>query len=658
MKSIVTRADLQALSVLPSITGPESLPISFLYGDTPVHGLPASFRTEVKTHTPSSRPSVTTFTGCDENGLRITVELTRFLDYPALSLVAFFTNTSSADTPILSNIKIFDSAVALPKAAFIHSNGDTLREDGYELWRDPLTKPFTLAPADGTSCNGAFPYFTLQGKDMGLHVAVGWPAVWQADLAPKKNGLTLSVGQKRCHMSLRPGETIRTPRVDLIAYTGSEERGVNLYRRWYIDHILPREDGQPLPPKCCMHVFGAEGKPEFTGASEENQLRGLNAYLQNGVRPDIWWIDAGWYPCNYEWPRIGTWQVDADRFPNGLRPIGEACAENDMRFLLWFEPERVRPGTELALEHPDWLLTLVKEDGSTAENMLLDLGNPAACDFIIDRVDSILKASGVTIYRQDFNFDPLPIWIRHEAPDRIGAIENHHVQGYLRYWDSLLARNPGLLIDSCASGGRRNDIETMRRAVPLHYTDVGYGHHPIKQKQHALMFRYIPYFRAHNMSWDDPATGEYASSGKPQDRFSYYCAMAPALTDMLEWDAPEADFALAREMQPIWRKAASMMLTCDHYALTECRKSRADYYAVQFHDPDDHHGFVELIRNNACAEPTFCLRMRALDPTATYILTHAETGAQLRLPGEALLTGVDFALPPRSGAIYFYQRTC
>jgi alpha-galactosidase len=36
--------------------------------------------------------------------------------------------------------------------------------------------------------------------------------------------------------------------------------------------------------------------------------------------------------------------------------------------------------------------------------------------------------------------------------------------------------NPQLRIDSCASGGRRNDLETMRRAVPLwrsDYAEVG-----------------------------------------------------------------------------------------------------------------------------------------------------------------------------------------
>ncbi len=35
----------------------------------------------------------------------------------------------------------------------------------------------------------------------------------------------------------------------------------------------------------------------------------------------------------------------------------------------------------------------------------------------------------------------------------------------------MLRRHPHLLIDNCASGGRRIDLETMSRSVPLWRTD-------------------------------------------------------------------------------------------------------------------------------------------------------------------------------------------
>ncbi len=115
---------------------------------------------------------------------------------------------------------------------------------------------------------------------------------------------------------------------------------------------------------------------------------------------------------------------------------------------------------------------------------LLDLGNPAAQKWLTDHVDKTITEQGIDLYRQDFNFDPLGYWRGNDAPDRQGITENLHVQGYLAYWDELRRRHPKLLLDSCASGGRRNDLETLRRSVPLHKTDYKYSDQPAKQAFH------------------------------------------------------------------------------------------------------------------------------------------------------------------------------
>ena len=157
--------------------------------------------------------------------------------------------------------------------------------------------------------------------------------------------------------------------------------------------------------------------------------------------------------------------------------------------LVWFEPERVAPHTWLSTHHPEWLWSPPGADKGFAQwSSLLNLGNPECRTWLTDHYCALIQDNGVKIYRQDFNFPPLAYWRENEPEDRQGINENLHVQGYLQFWDDLLARNPGLWIDSCASGGRRNDLETMRRSVPLHYTDYGYGIHPVKLAfQHTCM---------------------------------------------------------------------------------------------------------------------------------------------------------------------------
>ena len=70
-------------------------------------------------------------------------------------------------------------------------------------------------------------------------------------------------------------------------------------------------------------------------------------------------------------------------------------------------------------------------------------------------------------------------------------------------------------------------------AVPLHYTDVGYGVHPEKQQQYRIMHEWIPYFRSLCMNWDKPGGtyGQWAMPDDPSyfDRFASYASLAPAI---------------------------------------------------------------------------------------------------------------------------------
>lgn len=613
------------------------VPLSFYYGDQLIRGIPRDF---------TVRTEGTDIFAVNADGLEIHAQYTQYEDFPAAEWLVSFTNRGTNPTPIISDIRL-EGTLPLCGQALCHGNGDTHEMGCYRWFEDPLDSTIRLSPTDGTSCKGASPYMCIVGRDWSVNLAIGWSSKWVATFKPADDCVHISVGQARCHMRIYPGETIRTPRLTLVAYRGDDTRGGNMWRRWYLKYILPR-----TKPLCCMHNYNQGGHPEWTGADEKGQLAAFDRYLEKGIHPDVWWVDAGWYPCDYNWRALGDWRPDPIRFPNGLAPIGKKCAENGIDFLLWFEPERAIEGSPFALEHPEWMLRTRIDTERQPGNLLVDLGNPECCDYIIDTVDRLLKDSGATIYRQDFNFDPYPRWEAYEAPDRVGAMENLHIQGYYRFWDTLLQRNPGLLIDSCASGGRRNDLETMRRSVPLHYTDVGYGIHPTKQIQHRWMFRWIPYFRAHVWSWDDPVTGAYSKNTRRNDEYAFYCALAPAITDLLHYDADEELYDLSKKMQPIWRKAAELMLCCDYYPLTECRESREDFYAMAFYNEDTGKGFLNVVSNNLNPETEFTAVLDMLDSKKTYTLTEAESGTVRQFSG-AELAAFKVTLTPRSGVVYF-----
>ena len=639
---------------------PAQLPFSFSYAGKKINGIPEEWHPLVSTRRIDANIDETVYTGTDaETGLTIRVELLEYHDFPVLEWVVYFSNTGTTPTPLLRDIMGIDCAFAGEAPVLTHCNGDFYSAEGYTPEDTPLPPgtALTFAPSGGRPCDGAFPYYRLQYAGCGLTLAIGWPAQWAATFTGVATGVAVQAGQQLTHLRLQPGEQIRTPRISVLCWTGDATRGINLWRRWYLAHILPRPDGQPLAP--ALAVSGTDAGEEFTAATEENQLRYQRKFWQLDVDFDVWWIDAGWYPCKDDqgerrWWHTGTWLPDPERFPRGLRAISEQAKEQQARLLLWFEPERVTKGSQFFLEHAEWLLCGNEEDF----NALLNLGNPACRQWLTDYVCALIQQNGIGVYRQDFNFPPLPYWRDNEPEDRQGMNENLHVQGYLQYWDELLARNPGLWIDSCASGGRRNDLETMRRSVPLHYTDYGYGEHPVKLAFHHMLYAWIPYFKEVTLSWDMKQADEDGRYDKDNDSFSFHCGMAAMLATSFDIHRDDYDYALIRKMIGIWRQAAPLLLHGDYYPLTPFSKSNEQWLAWQFDTPEGGKGFLQGIRHTACPEETFTAHLQGLQPEANYLFENPETGEQFQCSGaEVMQQGITLALPRRNGVIWFYQRT-
>ena len=630
------------------------LPISFTLDGQVVRGIPESWQTSVDRRRIDANIIETVFEGADlRSGLKVRVECAEYLDYPVIEWVAWLTNAGQSPTPIIGDLQALDATFEGTAPVLTHCNGDYYSVDGYTPTPTPMRPGETLAfaPNGGRACDGAFPYYRVAFEGHGLSIAIGWPAQWAARFEGRQDGIAIRAGQEKTHLRLMPGERIRTPRMTVMAWSGDETRAVNVWRRWYLAHILPRPNGQPMRP--LLACAATDEGEEFTAATEENQIRFIDKFRQKGIRPDVWWIDAGWYPCYNEqherrWWITGTWKPDPERFPNGMKPISDHAAQGGADLLMWFEPERVRPGTALDVEHDGWLLRNPDND-----NSLLNLGNPEARQWLTDHVCKLIQDNGIKIYRQDHNFPPLDHWRKNEAEDRQGINENLHVQGYLQFWDDLLARNPGLWIDSCASGGRRNDLETMRRSVPLHYTDYGYGDHPIKLAFHRTLFEWIPYFKECTLSWDQAGIERFDHD---VDSYSFHCGMAAMMFATLDIRRDDYDFATACKMIDVWRNAVDLMLYGDYYEHTPFHKDAAQWVVWQFDQPETGHGLVQGIRLPAAPDETMTVKLKGLDPAGCYEFANAETGERREVAGDVLLgEGFTLALPPRNGVIWFYR---
>jgi alpha-galactosidase len=310
----------------------------------------------------------------------------------------------------------------------------------------------------------------------------------------------------------------------------------------------------------------------------------------------------------------GTWEPDPKRYPKGVRQVFDHAHKLNMQTVLWHEPERVTAGTWLWEKHPQWLL------GADANTRLLNLGNPEALRWAVDYFDRHITEQGVDLYRQDFNMDPLGCWRAGESEDRQGLNEIKDVTGYLAFWDGLRRRHPGMLIDSCASGGRRNDLETMRRAVPLLVSD--YRFEPVGTQGHNYgISSWIPF----HGTGVGPST-PYVMRSHFRPCYAYGGANV---------DRP-FDYEMCIRMATEWRQIADDLLG-DYYPLTSYTLAADAWMAWQYDQPEKGRGVVQAFRHSASPYESARFKLRGLDPAATYELRNFDIVGTTTFPGHELM---------------------
>ena len=611
-----------------------NLPFAFVYAGQPSDGLLAAWPIRTDSTRLDAGRTRHTLTWTDpRTGLEVRCLAVAYSDFPVVEWTVTFRNTGRQDTPILENVQGLDARLGRTSDGEVvlrFPKGDTCRPDLYEPQEVTLAphSQTRFAPAGGRPTNGAFPYYNLQTAGGGLIFAVGWPGQWATTFTRDgEPGLRITAGQELTHLVLRPGEQVRTPLIALLFWEGTAAlRAQNLWRRWMWAHNVPRTADGNLPP-AILHGNTSGQFHEMTRANEQNQTQFIDRYREERIGITFWWMDAGWYPCEGHWPRTGTWEPDPERFPNGLRAISEHARARGVKTLVWFEPERVADGTWLAENHPEWLL-----------GPLLNLGNPDAGRWLTDHVDRVIRRQSIDLYRQDFNMDPLGCWRGADEPDRRGMTENLHVQGYLAYWDELRRRHPNLIIDSCASGGRRNDLETMRRAVALHPTDYNYGDLPVKQAFHFSLLQWLPYFGSNTVPVNTVTAYAFRSGH--------------AMSVVLGYDLrrKDLDYARLRRLAREWRQIVPYYRG-DFYPLTPYSRDERHWIAWQFHRPETDDGLVQAFRRADSDEAAAALRLHALRADAVYAVTDLDAGTPKPMTGNDLMQhGLPVEIAHKPGA--------
>jgi alpha-galactosidase len=288
--------------------------------------------------------------------------------------------------------------------------------------------------------------------------ALGWSGSWQINIEQNwQNRVRVTGGYTPFDFAyhLAPGESLDTPKF----YGGYSSSGIGgasrLLHRFETDTIVP----QPHRVRPVLY-----NSWEATGfdVNEAGQETLAEKAASLGVERFV--MDDGWFgERKDDHAGLGDWDVNPQKFPQGLKPLIDKVHTLGMDFGLWVEPEMVNPDSELYRKHPDWVLNFAGRPQTEGRHQLvLNLARPDVRASVYGFLDKLLTESDIAFLKWDYNRN----W---SEPGWPAAPLEEQKEVYVKYVENLYGilaelrqKHPRVEIESCSGGGARVDAGILR----------------------------------------------------------------------------------------------------------------------------------------------------------------------------------------------------
>ena len=659
------------------LADPAEFPFAFTYDGVRTEGFPRE-RFELVSRRDGEGDGTKTAELCfrRDDALVVTLRCTHYPLYGATDWIVWFENRGNRESGVLTApeavLRFKGNYPALKGILGDHTN-----------WYRPYALDVAALPRHFESNSGRathvnFPYFNLEYGDGGVMLAIGWAGTWHADFRydAERGETEFRAGAvNRLRTRLKPGERIRTALFACVPYLVRDENfATNYWRSWFVRHNLPPADGTGarLEPfsTCCL--AGDTGLPNSDGSISERWYTwrpSLEKMFAEDVKADFRWFDAGWYvapdgssPESDWWGTVGTWTLDPAKWPgDSFRESTDFTRAHGMKTLMWFEPERVTDPDSLAKNwgyDPAWAIR--REGSSTVSN---NIGNPDCLKWTLDRIKKTLADNHVDMYREDNNSDQAGLWNyldAREGDDRRGITECKFIDAHYRMWDELIACTLSYggcgFVDSCASGGGRNDLESLRRGIPLLRSDYDRTSTAIRLSMTTAFNRWVPFCGASCKE----SSGQLDAAGVV-DPYVWRASYLPVLNVVSQYaQDPDQDFGPLRRGMKEWKRMNRYLLG-EFYVLTpwHTEEEKTGFTAYCFFDPEEEAGVLLAFRQEKCDEERLPVTLPFVGTDETALLTDEDSGEELRVTGsEMRRRGFELAFPTPRCARLLWVRVC
>lgn len=140
----------------------------------------------------------------------------------------------------------------------------------------------------------------------------------------------------------------------------------------------------------------------YSKINEECILRDLEALTKATDAINVFQIDDGFQT------KVGEWlSINAEKFPNGLKPIVQKIHGKGLRAGLWLAPFGIQRTSEMVKQHPDWLIKNSKGKnicvgGNWGGFYAVDIYNPEVRAYLKKVFNTVLNDWGFDLVKLDF----------------------------------------------------------------------------------------------------------------------------------------------------------------------------------------------------------------------------------------------------------------
>lgn len=302
----------------------------------------------------------------------------------------------------------------------------------------------------GRTSHDRLPMLFVEGADQRFGVTLGWSGGHQIVIDRLDDGRRLiHIGElfEPGEVILKKGESYESP----VAYAGQDSAAFHAFVRHELT-IWP--GGQMSPRPMTLNTW--------EGNYFDHQMDSLKAQAAAAAELGIerFVLDDGWFgKRDDDTTSLGDWDIDARKYPDGLKPLVDHVTGLGMQFGIWFEPEMINPDSDLFRAHPDWALQVEGRPLLLSRNQLvLDLTRPEVSDYIFGKIDAVLANHAISYVKWDMNRD-----LTHAGGRDGKASIAKQARAVYALMDRVRATHPNVEIESCASGGGRIDYGALAR---------------------------------------------------------------------------------------------------------------------------------------------------------------------------------------------------